>query len=133
MAANVAPSRVVAIGLRLSYVEHKFEIATSTGVIRPRVEKQLIKTAKPGRNGTVRVTFALPREAPRGAVSVVGDFNGWDPFAHPLRRRSNGTRSATVTIPAGRTLHFRYLSEGGIWFDDETVPQKDAHGGYIAV
>ena len=81
----------------------------------------MIKTAKPGRNGTVRVTFALPRDTPPGAVSVVGDFNSWDPFAHPLRRRANGTRSATVTVAAGRTLHFRYLAEGGIWFDDEAV------------
>ena len=95
--------------------------------------KQLIKTAKPGRNGTVQVTFALPGEAPGGAVSAVGDFNGWDPFAHPLRHRANGIRSATVTIPADRMLHFRYLAEGGSWFDDETVPHKDTHGGYIAV
>ena len=38
-----------------------------------------------------------------------------------------------MTIPAGRMLHFRYLAEGGSWFDDETVPHKDTHGGYIAV
>jgi len=89
----------------------------------------LIKTAKPGRNGTVRVTFALPRDTPGGAVSVVGDFNDWDPFAHPLRRRANGT----VTVTAGRTLHFRYLAEGGIWFDDDAAPRTDADGGYVTV
>jgi 1,4-alpha-glucan branching enzyme len=93
----------------------------------------LIKTAKPARNGTVRVTFALPHDAPSGAVSVVGDFNGWDPFAHPLRRRANGTRSASVTVKKGRTLHFRYLAEGGIWFDDVSAPHTDAQGGYVMV
>jgi len=93
----------------------------------------MIKTAKPGRNGTVRVTFALPHDAPSGAVSVVGDFNGWDPFAHPLRRRANGTRSASVTVKKGRTLHFRYLAEGGIWFDDVSAPHTDAQGGYVMV
>ena len=117
----------------MSYVEHKFEIVGSAGKVQCRAEKQLIKTAKPGRNGTVRVTFALPHDTPAGAVSVVGDFNSWDPFAPPLRRRKNGTRSATVTIPAGHTVHFRYLAEGGIWFDDETAPHKDTHGGYITV
>jgi 1,4-alpha-glucan branching enzyme len=61
----------------------------------------LIKTTRPGQDGTVRVTFALPADEPDGAVSVVGNFNDWDPFAHPLRRRANRTRSAAVTVPAG--------------------------------
>jgi hypothetical protein len=90
------------------------------------VEKQLIKTTKPGRDGKVRVTFALPADEPDGPVSVVGSFNEWNPLTHPLRRRANRTRSTAVTVQAGTTLHFRYLAEGGVWFDDETVP---AHGG----
>jgi len=93
----------------------------------------LIKTAKPQRNGMVRVTFTLPTDRPDGAVSVVGDFNDWDPFAHPLRRRTNGTRSAAVTVRAGSTLRFRYLAEGGMWFDDESVAAPDGHGGAITV
>ena len=93
----------------------------------------MIKTTKPGRNGTVRVTFTLPADKPGGAVSVVGDFNDWDPFAHPLRRRANGTRSAAVTVPAGTMLRFRYLAEGGIWFDDQTVPARDGQDASVAV
>ena len=81
----------------------------------------MIKKTTPGQDGTVRVTFALPADEPDGAVSVVGNFNDWNPFAHPLRRRANRTRSAAVTVPAGSTLHFRYLAEGGRWFDDETL------------
>lgn len=93
----------------------------------------MIKTARPGRNGTVRVTFALPADELCGAVSVVGDFNDWNPFAHPLRRRANGTRSAAVTVPAGSMLRFRYLAEGGVWFDDETAPAQDGQDASIAV
>jgi 1,4-alpha-glucan branching enzyme len=93
----------------------------------------LIKTTKPGRDGTVRVTFALPADEPSGAVSVVGDFNGWDPFAHPLRRRTNGTRSAAVTVPAGTRLRFRYLAEGGMWFNDDNAPGFDGEDASIAV
>ena len=88
---------------------------------------------KPGRDGNVRITFALPADEPRGAVSVVGDFNDWNPFAHPLRRRANGTRSAAVTVPAGTRLRFRYLAEGGIWFNDETAPALDGQDASIAV
>ena len=93
----------------------------------------MIKTTKAGRNGTVRVTFALPADEPLGAVSVVGDFNDWDPFAHPLRRRANGTRSATVNVRAGSVLRFRYLAEGGVWFDDEAATAWDGQGSSIAV
>ena len=76
----------------------------------------MIKATRPGRDGSIRVTFALPADEPAGAVSVVGSFNDWNPFAHPLRRRANRTRSAAVTVQAGTTLHFRYLAEGGVWF-----------------
>jgi hypothetical protein len=91
------------------------------GTERITLERTVIKTSKAGSDGTVRVTFTLPADEPDGAVSVVGSFNNWDPFAHPLRRRANRTRSAAVTVRSGTTLHFRYLGEGGIWFDDETL------------
>ena len=93
----------------------------------------MIKTTKPGLDGIVRVTFALPADEPRGAVSVVGDFNDWNPFAHPLRPRTNGTRSAAVTVPVGATLRFRYLAEGGLWFNDESAHAKDGQDASIAV
>jgi hypothetical protein len=72
-------------------------------------------------------------DEPSGAVSVVGDFNDWDPFAHPLRRRANGTRSAAVTVAAGARLRFRFLAEGGIWFNDETAGEWDGQDASIAV
>ena len=93
----------------------------------------MIKVAKPTRAGTVRVTFVLPEAEPAGAVSVVGDFNDWNPYAHPFRKRSNGVRSAVVTIPAGTTLRFRYLAEGGVWFDDETAGPAGVQGTTLTV
>jgi 1,4-alpha-glucan branching enzyme len=93
----------------------------------------MIKTTKSTRGDVVRVTFALPAEEPPGAVSVVGSFNDWDPYAHPLRRRANGTRSTVVQVPARSTLHFRYLADGGVWFDDETCPAVDTGAGILTV
>ncbi|HEY6494305.1 MAG TPA: isoamylase early set domain-containing protein [Trebonia sp.] len=93
----------------------------------------MIKTSRTGRDGTVRVTFALPIEDPGGPVSVVGSFNDWNPYTHPLRRRANQTRSAAVTVRAGSTLHFRYLGEGGVWFDDETVSVQNGRDAVITV
>jgi 1,4-alpha-glucan branching enzyme len=97
------------------------------------LEERMIKTTKPSGEGMVKVTFSLPANEPAGAVSVVGDFNNWDPSAHPLRARSNQARSASVTVPAGSALRFRYLAEGGMWFDDETIPAGGGGDPILAV
>jgi hypothetical protein len=38
-----------------------------------------------------------------------------------------------VTVQAGSTLHFRYLAEGGVWFDDETIAAADGRDMTITV
>lgn len=83
------------------------------------------------REAHVRVTFSLPCGAAPEPVSVVGDFNDWAPGAHPLRKRSNGRRSATVVLAPGTRSRFRYLSADGAWFDDEDADafEPNAHGG----
>ncbi|MEM8905476.1 MAG: isoamylase early set domain-containing protein [Actinomycetota bacterium] len=75
------------------------------------------------RGGSTSVTFALSVDEAPGPVSVVGDFNGWDPLASPLRKRSNGTRSARIDLVDVDVTRFKYLAEGGRWFND-----PDAHG-----
>lgn len=83
------------------------------------------------RADSVKVTFALPMSAVDQPVSVLGDFNGWDPMAHPLKKRSNGTRSATVEVAAGQQLRFKYLAADGTWFcdpDTATVANEFASG-----
>lgn len=79
-----------------------------------------------------RVTFRVPLDEPPGLVSVVGDFNGWEPGRHVLDPRRNGTRSVTVTLPPGEH-RFRYLASDGVWFDDETADRIDEHGCLIKV
>jgi 1,4-alpha-glucan branching enzyme len=76
-----------------------------------------------------KVTFALPADTATLPVSVVGDFNGWNPHAHPLRKRSNGTCSVVVDLPPGRAYRFRYLADGG-WFFDEFEADAIEPNGY---
>ncbi|MCB0991688.1 MAG: isoamylase early set domain-containing protein [Acidimicrobiales bacterium] len=75
----------------------------------------MIKLKTDSRNEETTVTFSLDENRP---VSVVGDFNGWDPWATPLKKRSNGRKSAVVKVPAGTELRFRYLADGGEYYDD---------------
>ncbi|AKL70651.1 MULTISPECIES: isoamylase early set domain-containing protein [Streptomyces] len=72
------------------------------------------------------ITFVLPAGHPAGEVSVVGDFNGWRPGAHPMAERPDGTRAVTVTFPVNQHHGFRYLADGGHWLDEEGA---DGHDG----
>jgi 1,4-alpha-glucan branching enzyme len=78
------------------------------------------------RKDRVRTTFAVAD--PGRPVSVVGDFNGWDPLAHPMRKRSNGTRSVAVELVPGERYRFRYLADGGEWIDDPSADAHEANG-----
>ena len=80
----------------------------------------------------VKITFALPATVVELPVSVLGDFNDWNPFANPLKKRSNGMFTASVEVPAGQTLRFKYLASDGNWFCD---PDADAvvHDEYYTV
>ncbi len=80
---------------------------------------------KDKKDGTTRITFTVDDERP---VSVVGDFNDWDPYSHPLVRRSNGTRSVALTVPTGSTMCFRYLADGGEFYDDPHADLIEANG-----
>ncbi len=71
--------------------------------------------------------FVLPDDVHDGPVSAVGSFNGWQPGAHKLVKRSNGTRSVSVKVPAGTEVYFRYLGSGGVWFDDPEVADGVLH------
>lgn len=50
------------------------------------------------------------------SVSLVGDFNGWDPLAHPMRRMPDRAWFLLVELPHG---HHRYafLVDGAITLD----------------
>jgi 1,4-alpha-glucan branching enzyme len=83
------------------------------------------------RSGELRITFVLPQDQPAGRVSVVGDFNDWTPGVHTLVRRSNGTRSVRVSVAPGSSYQFRYLAEGGQWFDDPDADVRDRENGVL--
>lgn len=74
-------------------------------------------TKRPGRDGKVLVTFAIPAAIWADTISVVGDFNNWDELATPLRQTETGW-IATVELEAGRAYEYRYLFDGVEWHND---------------
>jgi 1,4-alpha-glucan branching enzyme len=83
------------------------------------------------RRGSTRIQFILPDDVHDGPVSVVGTFNDWTPGVHKLVRRSNGTRSVSVEVPAGEEIRFRYLGSGGVWFDDDDAHLLEGQGALV--
>jgi len=76
----------------------------------------------------VQVTFVLD-DAPSQPVYVAGPFNGWSRET-PLKKAKDGTLRATVTLPPGEPVPFRYVTADGEWFDDPAADdyQPNEHG-----
>jgi 1,4-alpha-glucan branching enzyme len=90
-----------------------------------RLAERLGSHAK-GRRGGYYFAVWAPNAA---AVSVVGDFNDWDVFAHPLKKRANGTRSAAVVLQPGNRYAFKYVAEDGTWFNEVEADAQE-HNEY---
>ena len=75
----------------------------------------------PGGGSTGRpVEFVLDAPA-ASTVSLVGDFNDWDPAATPLHRDAGGAWSATLPLPPGR-YQYTFIVDGGRWMADPRMP-----------
>ena len=51
-----------------------------------------------------KVVFELGPGESEHHVSVVGDFNSWDPYATPMKRRRDGTQRAKIKVRRGPHL-----------------------------
>jgi 1,4-alpha-glucan branching enzyme len=65
-----------------------------------------------------RVTFKLPADVDADTAVLCGDFNEWDEEANVMKQLKDGSFSATVSVPAGKTYRFRYLLDGERWEND---------------
>ena len=88
--------------------------------------KQFIK-----KDTVCRVTFRVPKKLAKensaDSVSVVGDFNNWNPKANDLEALKDGQFKLVMDLEAGKSYQFRYLANGHTWFNDdkaETVPNE---------
>ncbi|MEI8306403.1 MAG: isoamylase early set domain-containing protein [Chloroflexales bacterium] len=70
-----------------------------------------------GRPGKVRVTFSVPSAIWADMIFLVGDFNGWDERATPLRQTETGWM-VTLELDAGTSFQYRYLHNGNEWHND---------------
>ena len=79
------------------------------------LKKQYLKS-----DNICKVTFRLPREATNGAqvVTIVGDFNDWNPTKSRMKKLKNGDFTLTLPLACNREYRFRYLIDSGRWEND---------------
>lgn len=87
------------------------------------IKKQPLKS-KP----VCKVTFRVSKEMAAGAdlVTVVGDFNHWNPIETPMSQLKSGEFTAVLELETGKSYEFRYLVGGDIWYNE---PEAD---GFVA-
>jgi len=72
-------------------------------------------------DGEIRFDLTLPSTA--SAVSIVGDFNGWDETKTPMTKRGQGgTWSVRVPLSPGRYT-YAFVVDGREWLVDALSPQ----------
>ena len=76
-------------------------------------------------NGDVLVTFMIDDDRP---VSLVGNFNDWDPVRDPFIEELDGRRYVTVSLPANTVACFRYLALNGEFYDDPDADRLEPNG-----
>ena len=85
------------------------------------IKKQFLKSRP-----VCKTTFTVPgKEVSGEQIGVVGEFNNWNTDTPiPMTKKKNGSFSATVELPIGKQVEFRYLVDGEQWINDS---QADAY------
>ncbi|MGZ8456146.1 MAG: isoamylase early set domain-containing protein [Gemmatirosa sp.] len=140
---RVAAGLVLAVGLgtaALATARHR-EATTTTLAVTPTAAAPAVLPGDPDgpvdflpattgadTDAPLPVAFLL-RRPDAARVSLVGDFNGWDPHATPLARSEDGTWTATVPLAPGRHA-YAYVVNDSSWITDPRVPvTRDADYG----
>lgn len=71
-----------------------------------------------------RVTFKYNNEEQAVSAVLAGEFNSWSLEDTPMKKLKDGSFSATLSLPAGRSYRFRYVLDGSVWVND---PDADGY------
>jgi hypothetical protein len=88
-------------------------------------QQQLLPPPRDSMRDGVKFVLVAPQAA---RVSLVGDFNRWDPAATPMERTpTGGTWSVVVPLSAGRH-EYAFVVDGKQWLPDPSAPLAPVDG-----
>jgi 1,4-alpha-glucan branching enzyme len=85
----------------------------------PRLNPTGPRRGQPGRRQLHLVDFFC-RVPEAKAVSLIGDFNGWDPKAHPMNRMPDGAWYVRMELPHGHH-QYQFLVDGKPMLDPNAM------------
>lgn len=65
-----------------------------------------------------RVTFELPAAVNAQSACLCGEFNNWQPSAHPMKRRKDGSFALTLSLISDQEYRYRFLLDDDRWEND---------------
>ena len=95
----------------------------------------LLLTFLSARNGEVVVRFTLTAPAAT-RVHVVGDWNGWNPDAHPLTDdNGDGIWETKIKLHPGKEYRYQFYINEDTWIADPDAPLtiEDGFGGVNSI
>jgi len=109
------------VGTALGWVLHeRLKPATATAPLGAGMAEA------PSTHEVRLVQFVLT--APKAShVTVVGDFNEWDPAATPMARRDGGAWTAAIPVAPGRHV-YAFIVDGDRWVADPAAPLAPEDG-----
>ena len=75
----------------------------------------------------ISVTFEAPAVVQAETMSVVGDFNSWEPSEGLMKQRKDGVWSKAVRLLPG-VYRYRFLADGHVWHDDPAADGYEPSG-----
>ena len=118
---SVRPLHAIAAGLVCKLVGGASVALLLRASVNPPA-RVAVQQTPPAGTSRVRFTIVAPGAA---RVSVVGDFNGWDPTALPLQRAGDGrTWIVEVPLPPGRYA-YSFVVDGALARDPSAPQARD--------
>lgn len=127
-ALTLAASLVLVVGAA-SIVGYSLGYHRGSG----NAETTIVETSEHSDTVTVQFRVAMPEAAD---VSLVGDFNDWDPQATPLTLAEDGvTWNATLDLRDNRAYSYNFVIDGELVIPDPTADRTipDSFGGEKSV
>jgi hypothetical protein len=113
----------------------RFALAAAAALVVGLIAGVVVQRFLPARAGLVEVHLML--QAPRAkTVTVVGDWNAWDPGRDRLRDPDgDGTWEIRLRLHKGEELRYQFLIDGERWIADPQAPLQidDGFGGTSSV